>query len=283
VTVNISYFSLASIWALALFLAIMIPRALYHLGHVIWGGVTRKPVPSDRWLIAIALSMVICAGLALAAELFKARTQDLLAQSTVLVLNMLFFAAPAVLQVLRAFFRRHVKEARGLSHALLALAIISLPASMGVATAALLQSTAAAAATPADSPATSLADSSYFTDNGVANDPVDYPIATYLQKTLGFTHTFKMRHGVDFYRLIPTFTGFWIDETTDVLSFDGTDTFGILVSPLTFVRANWAMSLAVFVYKLMCALVLVAVTFDGLVRPLVDRAALLSRRRTKPA
>ncbi len=278
-TVSISYFSLASIWALALFLAIMIPRALFHLGHVTVGAITRKPVPSDRWLLAIAVAMLICAGLALAAEVFQARTQDLLAQSELLVLNLLLFAAPAVLQVLRAFFRRRIKQGRGLSHVLMALAILSLPASMATATAALLQSTAAAA--PADSPATAIGDSSYFTDNGVANDPVDYPIATWLQKNLAFTHTFKFRHGVNFYRQIPVFTGFWFDETTDVLSFDGTDTFGVLVSPITFVRANWAMALAVFIYKLVCALVLVAVTFDALVRPLVDRAAHLSRRTTK--
>lgn len=281
-TVNISYFSLVSIWALALFLTIMIPRALFHLGHVIVGAITRKPVPTDRWLIAIAVAMLVCAGLALAAEVFKTRAENLLAQSEALVLNLLLFAAPAVLQVLRAFFRRRTQQARGLSHALLALAILSLPASMATATAALLQSTSGAAA-PADNPAAAIADSSYFTDNGVANDPVDYPIATFLQKNFSFTHTFKAGRAVDFYRQIPVFTGFWFDETADVLSFDGTDTFGVLISPITFVRANWAMSLAVFVYKLVCALVLVAVTFDAAVRPLVDRAAHLSRRRTKPA
>ena len=279
-TVDISYFSLASIWALALFLAIMIPRALFHLGHVIYGAITRRPVEHDRWLLAIALSMLICAGLALTAEVFQARTQTLLDQSEALVLNLLLFATPAVLQVLRAFFRRRVKSGRGLSHALLALAILSLPASMAVATAALLQSTAGASA-PSDSPAAAIADARYFTDNGAANDPDDYPIAIWLQRNLAFNHTFKARHGVNFYRQIPVFTGFWFDETTDVLSFDGTDTFGVLVSALTFVRGNWAMALAVFVYKLVCALVLVAVTFDTLVRPLVDRAAHLSKRTAK--
>ena len=62
-----------------------------------------------------------------------------------------------------------------------------------------------------------------------------------------------------------------------MLTFDATDTFGILVSPITHVRANWAFSLAVFGYKLLCALVLVAVTFDAVLRPIGER---IRRRRT---
>ena len=78
-------------------------------------------------------------------------------------------------------------------------------------------------------------------------------------------------HRRGFLRQIPIYTEFWIDQTTNMLTFDATDTFGILVSPITHVRANWAFSLAVFGYKLLCALVLVAVTFDAILRPIGER------------
>ena len=61
-TIEVSYFSLASIFALIVFLSIMIPRALFHLGHVIVGRLTRRPVSVDRWLVAIAFSILLCAG-----------------------------------------------------------------------------------------------------------------------------------------------------------------------------------------------------------------------------
>ena len=282
-TVEVSYFSLTCLLALGVFLAIMVPRSLFHLGHVVVSRLTRRPEPIDGWLLGIAVSMLVCAALALAAALDNNRAQDILNRSAAPLLSLLFFALPAVLQVLRAWANNHAKTSRALSHVLVALAIVSLPASMAVATAALLQSTATSAAT-SDSPAAALADDRYFTDSEMANDPADFPIAAYLAQnlTLGYTVPPDLRvRGLKIYRQIPTFTAFWIDQTTDVLSFEASDCFGVLVSPITFVRDEWAIEAAVFGYKLLCALVLVAVSFDTILAPLFVRARAFSLHRTK--
>jgi hypothetical protein len=274
VTADISYFSLASIAALIAFVAIMIPRALFHLARKLLGG----SEPADRWLIAIAVSALACIGLGVVMAVWSDRAHRMLDASGAVTLTFLLFAAPAVLQVLRAWRSRHAKRVKLLSHALVLLAILSLPASMAIPTAALMQATAlasAAAPAPPDHPSAAVVDERFFTDNEVANDPEDYPAAAFLEQNFTWRHTFaphpRMR-GVNFYREIPTFTAFWFDQTTNMLSFDATDTFGVLISRIAHVRANWAFSLAVFVYKLLCALVLVAVTFDNLLAPLLVRA-----------
>jgi hypothetical protein len=56
----------------------------------------------------------------------------------------------------------------------------------------------------------------------------------------------------------------------------------VLISRITNVPANWAFALAVEGYKLLCALVLVAVTFDVFLRPMADRIRRV-RRRVRPA
>jgi hypothetical protein len=283
VAVEISYFSLICLLALAVFLAIMVPRSLFHLGHVVISRLARRPAPVDGWLLGIAASMLVCAALALAAALDNNRAQDMLNRSAAPLLSLLFFALPAVFQVVRAWANRHAKTARTMSPVLVALAIVSLPASMAVATAALLQSAATPTATP-DSPAAALADDRYFTDSELANDPADFPIATYLERnfTLAYTVPPNLRlRGLRIYRQIPAFTAFWIDQTTDVLSFEASDCFGLLISPITFVRDEWAIEAAVFLYKLLCALVLVAVSFDTILAPLFARARALSPRRAR--
>jgi hypothetical protein len=286
-TVDISYFSIASILALIVFIAIMIPRSLFHAGHVVFTSFSSKKAPADRWLVAIAVSFLVCLGLSLATGLFNARAHTLLDDYESVTLSFLFFAAPAVLQVLRAWMNSRTKKARVLSHLLVALAILSLPASMAVPTAALLQSTADAAPQPAAAgaitPVTSLMDERYFTDSEIANDPDDYPIAAFLNANFSWSHTFspgRRMMGQNFYREIPTFTAFWFDQTANALSFEATDTFGVLVSPITHVRANVGFSLAVFLYKLLCGLVLVAVSFDAVIGPLAGYVGRIRRKRS---
>jgi hypothetical protein len=282
-TIQASDFSLICIVAMVLFLAIMAPRAIYHSGRALYDRLTGKPTPIDRWLVAIAVSMLLCAGLALGTDLFTAKAHSLLDQSEGVTLSFLFFAAPSVLQVARAWFNSRAKQARGLSHALVALAVLSLPAAMAIPTAALLQSAPGAGvqAAPADNPAAGVANERYFTDNEVANDPEDYPAAAFLQRNLTWSQTVPWptdMRGKTFYTDVPLFTGFWVDQTADVLTFEASDTFGALVSRITFVRANWAFALAVFLYKLLCALVLVAVSFDAFIAPLLHRFARTPRR-----
>ncbi|HWE47411.1 MAG TPA: hypothetical protein VG407_15415 [Caulobacteraceae bacterium] len=281
--IAVSYFSLASMAALALFLLIMIPRALFHIAAVVVGAATRKPPGSDPWLIAIGVSFLICAGLAGLTYAYHAGAKNLAGAYGGVTFAFLLFAAPAVLQVLRAWANVHAKKVKVLSHALVALAVLSLPASMAIPTAALLQSTvqaATASAAPADNPAASIADEQYFTDNEVANDPDDYPIATWMANNLTFKrtlHTDPNMKGQNFYRQIPTYTGYWFDQTANALSFEATDTFGVLVSSITHVRANLAFSTAVFLYKLMCAIVLVAVAFNVIFGPMAGRLHKTSR------
>jgi len=278
VTIEASYFSLASIAALVVFLGIMAPRALWHTGAAIIGQLTGKPAPVDRWLVAIAVSMLLCAGLAVGTGVFNTRAHDLVGQSEAVTLSFLFFALPSVLQVARAWFNSRARQARGLSHVLVALAVLSLPAAMAIPTSALLQAQASptgqATVVPADNPAAAIVNERFFTDNEVANDPEDYPIAIFLEQNLTVTHTFGPHPGLlggNVLKDIPLFTGFWFDQTADVLTFEATDTFGALVSRITYVRANLAFSLAVFLYKLLCALVLVAVSFDAFIGPLAAR------------
>ncbi len=277
--VAVSYFSLMSLAALGLFLLVMIPRALFHLLAWALSPITRKPPERDPWLAAIGAAFLVCAGLSAAGALFNQSAKDIAAAYESVTFAFLLFAAPAVLQVLRAWANVHAKKVKALSHALVALAILSLPASMAIPTAALLQSTEPAAAAPADNPAAALADERYFTDNEVANDPQDYPIATWLQDNFTWRgETDAPARGKGFYREIPTYTAYWFDQTTNALSFEGTDTFGVMVSRITHVRANVAFSAAVFIYKLLCALVLVAVVFNVLFGPLASRLQKTSRR-----
>jgi hypothetical protein len=289
VTVAVSYFSLASMAALALFLLIMIPRSLIHLMRVLTSVVTRKPAPPDPWLLTMAVSFAICAGLGVVGAVYNKGAQNLASGYESVTLAFLFFAAPAVLQVLRAWANVHAKQVKVLSHALVAIAILSLPASMAVPTAALLQSTARPAAAPgdpaaapADNPAAAIADDRFFTDNEVANDPQDYPIAQWLQANFTWKRDMPPRPGPmgqNFYREVPTYTGYWFDQTAEALTFEANDTFGALVSRITHVRANLGFSAAVFLYKLLCALVLVAVTFNVLFGPLSARNGDVGRRR----
>jgi hypothetical protein len=287
VTIQGSDFSLACIIALALFVVIMAPRSLFHLGAAVVGLARRSGAPMDRWLVAMALAFLACAGLALATGVFNARAHSLVDRYEVVILSFLFFAAPPALQVARAWFNTRRQQARGLSHALSALAILALPASMAIPTAALMQAQqpapptagqapAASAQPPAAPPAGSaaLADDRFFTDNEVANDPVDYPQAAWLAANTSFSLSLPAPPdltGRIFYQEIPLFTGFWFDQTADALSLEASDTFGALISRITFVRANWAFSLAVFIYKLLSALVLVAVSFDAVIAPLAVR------------
>ena len=277
-TIEASDFSLASIVALAAFLAIMAPRSAAHVINLLIGGLTGRERRPDRWLVAIAASMALCAVLAAATGVFNARAHTLVSQSEAVTLSFLFFALPSVLQVARAWFNSRARQAAGLSHVLVALAVLSLPAAMAIPTAALLQAQASPTArpvpAPADNPAAAIVNERFFTDNEVANDPEDYPIATWLDQNLTVSRAFAPRPGaagVNFIKDVPLFTGFWFDQTADVLTFEATDTFGALVSRITYVRANWAFSLAVFLYKLLCALVLVAVSFDAFIAPLAAR------------
>jgi hypothetical protein len=285
VVIAVSYFSLASMAALALFLLIMIPRALFHMARVVVGAATRKPPPSDPWLIAVGVSFLICAGLGVLTALYHASARNLADAYESVTFAFLLFAAPAVLQVLRAWANVHAKKVRVLSHALVALAILSLPASMAVPTAALLQSTvqpASASAAPSDNPAAAISDEQYFTDNEVANDPDDYPIATWIQANLTWKRTFTpdpTMKGQNFYRQVPTYTAYWFDQTANALTFEATDTFGVLVSRITHVRANLAFSTAVFLYKLMCGIVLVAVVFNVIFGPMAGRLHKTSRKQ----
>ncbi len=286
--IEVSYFSLASIIALALFLAIITPRSIFHLGRVMVSALARKPVQADGWLVGIALSILLCAGLGVATGLFTDRARSLMNSSEAVVLTFLFFAAPAVFQVLRAWTIGRTRKGGRWSHALVALAILSLPASMAIPTAALLQATASTAGqtggAPSDNPAAGLANERYFTDSERVNDPEDYPIAAILQDDFSWTHTFAAAHGIrgeNFYREIPIFTAFWFDQTANVLTFEVTDTFGVVISRISHVRANWGFCLAVLLYKLLCAVVLVAVTFDVIWRPLVSSVQKLSPHRSR--
>ena len=284
-TVDVSYFSLASLISLALFLAIIAPRSLAHVVHLLWGLVARKPVAVDRWLIGIALAILVCVGLGFVG-FTNQRARDLAGSSEAVAFSFLLFATPALLQVLRAFAHRRARMLSMFSRVLVALAILSLPASMAIPTAAVLQATEPSAGqaggAPADNPAAALANSRFFTDSENVNDPVDYPIATFLARNASWPLTFPASHRVkhqNFYREIPVYTAFWLDQTTDVLSFEATDVFGILVSPIAHVRANWAISLAVLLYKTLCAVVLLALTFDPLWSPLAEALQTRLKRR----
>jgi hypothetical protein len=279
VVIAVSYFSLASMAALALFLLIMGPRSLYHTVLVLVGAMTRKPPPRDPWLIAIAFSFMLCAVLGALTVRYHSSARNIADAYASVTFAFLLFAAPAVMQVLRAWANVHAKKVMVLSHALVALAILSLPASMAIPTAALLQSTEATA--PANNPAASIADGDYFTDNEVANDPIDYPIATWIQNNLVWKRTFATdpaMKGQNFYRQIPTYTAYWFDQTANALTFEATDTFGVMISRITHVRANLAFSAAVFLYKLMCGIVLVAVVFNVLFGPMAGRLHKTTRR-----
>ncbi len=286
---EISDFSLASLAALALFLAIMIPWSLWSLVRALGGVFGRKDKSNDPWLVAIGVSTLVCAGLATAVAVYSDRTQHLLNASAALTFAFLFFALPAVFQVLRAWSSQHGHKDQVLSHPLVLLAILSLPASMAIPTAALLRTTQAVQplAAPANNPAAALVDERFFTDSEIVNDPEDYPAARFLQQyaTVRLPPPAQVGHAHrrSFSRDVPMFTAFWIDQTTNMLTFDATDTFGVLVSPITHVRSNWAFSIAVWGYKLLCALILVAVTFDAVLRPIGERIRGRRRRKTKEA
>lgn len=286
-TVEISYFSLASLAALVLFLAVMIPRAVAHLALVVMRARTED---ADPWLLAIAAAFLFCGALGVGMAIYSVRAHSLVQNTEAVSLAFVLFAIPAVLQVLRAWRGKHARQAKAFSHGLVALAILSLPASMAIPTAALLQATVAAPgqSPPADNPAAAIANERFFTDNEVANDPEDYPVAAFLAQNLSLKTTLPVsqRHqGRNFYLYVPAFTAFWFDQTATVLTFDATDTFGVIISRLSHVRANFAFSLMVFLYKLMCAVVLVAVSFDSLLAPgfLWLSHALRRRRRSHPA
>jgi hypothetical protein len=280
--VQVSDFSLVSLGALGAFLGVMIPWSLWHLLRSALRVFGSKGAPADPWLTAIGLTSLSCVALGAAVAIYSDRTQRLLNASAALTIALLFFALPAVFQVLRAWSSQHGHKARVLSQPLVLLAILSLPASMAIPTAALMRATNAVQpiAAPADNPAAAIADERVFTDSEIVNDPEDYPAARVLQRyaTLILPASDRSGRRRGFLRRIPVYTAFWIDQTTNMLTFDATDTFGVLVSPITHVRANWAFSLAVFGYKLLCALVLVAVTFDAILRPIGDRV-----RRRKAA
>ena len=284
-TIDVSYFSLASLLSLALFMAIIIPRSLIHVANLLAGRITGRAVQADRWLVAIVIAILLCVGFGVAGVLSQ-RARDLANSSEAVALSFLLFATPALLQVLRAFAHRRARTISLFSQVLVVLAVISLPASMAIPTAAVLQATAAPTGQPGgapyDNPAAALANSRFFTDSEPVNDPDDYPIATFLSRNASWSGEVPRLEGVrhqHFYRQIPVFTSFWLDQTTDVLSFEATDAFGVLVSPITHVRANWAMSLAVLLYKTLCAVVLIALTFDPLVAPLVVGVQRLFRHR----
>jgi len=285
--IDVSYFSLASLVSLALFLVIIVPRAILHVANLLAGRLTGRAVAMDRWLVAIAVAILFCIGFGVAGVLSES-ARNLASSSEAVALSFLLFATPALLQVLRGFAHRRARSISLFSQVLVVLAVISLPASMAIPTAAVLQATAAPVGQPGgapyDNPAAALANSRFFTDSEAVNDPDDYPIATYLARNASWSGTVPRLEGVrhqHFYRQIPIFTSFWLDQTTDVLSFEATDSFGVLVSPITHVRANWAMALAVLLYKTLCAVVLVALTFDPLVAPLVVGVQRMFRRRER--
>ena len=270
---RISDFSLASMAALVVFLGVMIPWSLWHMLRSASRALGSKGPPADPWLTAIGVTTLACVALGGGVALYSDRTQRLLNASAALTIALLFFALPAVFQVLRAWSSQHGHKARVLSHPLVLLAILSLPASMAIPTAALMRATDVVlpVTAPADNPAAAFVDERFFTDSEIVNDPEDYPAAQVLQRYATVTlpaAPSRPGHRRGFLRQIPIYAAFWIDQTTNMLTFDATDTFGILVSPITHVRANWAFSLAVFGYKLLCALVLVAVTFDAVLRPI---------------
>lgn len=266
--IEISYFSLASVVALVLFLSIMLPRAVFHVGDIVFGALSGRSVAVDRWMLAVGVAFLLCVALASASIMAPTHAQTVVDRYNAIALAFLFFAAPSVLQVLRAWENRRAKKMRTLSHAMVALAIISLPASMGVPTAALLHAPGGRTSMTTAAPA----NDSYFTDNEYINDKGDYPIAQFLEKSLTLRFTVNP-HGLItghvIWRDIPIFTAFWIDQTLTATTFDATDAFGVTVGRITNVRNNFALDLAVFVYKLLCTLILAAVTFDLLIRPVV--------------
>ena len=283
-SVDISWFSLASILALALFILVIIPRALGHILAVAGRLARGRPSEADPWLVGIALVVLVCAGLVAGLALWSDRAQRALNASAAVTFAFLFFAAPAVMQVMRAWAVQHAHKAKAGSHVLAALAVLSLPASMAIPTAALMRAAALppAAAAPADNPAAAIADARFFTDNEVANDPEDYPAAAWLARNFTWHAALPARRGGrrrSFLAEAPAYTAFWFDETTNMLTFDAPDAFGVLVSRITHVRANWAFSLMVWGYKLLCALVLVAVTFDVFLLPLAETIRRTRRRR----
>ena len=275
---QLSYFSLASLIALALFLGLIIPQSLWHLARGAGRVFGRKDRSVDPWLVAIGLITLVCAGMVVVVTIYSDRTQRLLNTSAALTIAFLFFALPAVLQVFRAWSSQHGHKAQVLSHPLVLLAILSLPASMAIPTAELMRTTQAVQpqAVRADNPSAAIVDDRFFTDSEFVNDPVDYPAARFLQQYATLTVPLPLgpsRHGHrrNVLRTIPIFTAFWFDQTTNMLTFDAADSFGVLVSPISHVRANWAFSLVVWLYKLLCGLILVAVTFDTVLRPIGQR------------
>ena len=108
---QISYFSLASLVALALFLAVIIPQSLWHLLRGVGGAFGRKDRSADPWLVAIGIITLVCVALVVAVTVYSDRTQRLLNASAALTFAFLFFALPAVLQVLRAWSSQHGPQA----------------------------------------------------------------------------------------------------------------------------------------------------------------------------
>jgi hypothetical protein len=133
-TIDVSYFSLASLISLALFLAIMVPRAGLHVANLLAGRLTGRAVPVDRWLVAIVVSVLLCIGFGVAG-LMSQKARDLASSSEAVALSFLLFATPALLQVLRAFAHRRAKTISAFSQMLVVLAVLSLPASMAIPTA----------------------------------------------------------------------------------------------------------------------------------------------------
>ena len=68
-TIDVSYFSLASLVSLALFLAIIIPRSLVHVVNLLAGRIGGRAVQADRWLIAIVVAILLCVGFGVAGVL----------------------------------------------------------------------------------------------------------------------------------------------------------------------------------------------------------------------
>jgi hypothetical protein len=274
---DVSYFSLASIAALGVFILVIIPRSLWHLASVGVRLVARRPAGADLWLVLIGAAALVCGGLGWVMAAHTDRAERLLNASAAATFAFLFFATPAVLQVMRAWANGHREKITARGRLMVLLAVLSLPASMAIPTAALMRAAAAAgpdaAPIPADNPAAGLADARFFTDSEIANDPEDYPAARWLEQTLSWRAPPPggAKEVTSFVREVPTFTAFWFDQTTNMLSFDAADAFGVLISPITHVRANVGFSLMVWAYKLLCALILVAVTFDAFLRPLADR------------
>ena len=113
VTIEASYFSLASIAALVVFLAIMAPQAITHTVSALVARVKGRVQRADHWLVAIAVSILFCAGLAVGTGVFNTKAHNLLNQSEAVTLSFLLFALPSVLQVARAWFNSAVAAGAG--------------------------------------------------------------------------------------------------------------------------------------------------------------------------